>query len=1074
MSTPRLITEPIKLNSEFLKNRVDVGIEVTGPTDPALLGLFALNQTFPAGVEIELGKMSARIAGGLDRIEFLAGQSIVAFKASAEAHTGLGVYSDPRRLLKALKFNTDLEETIENGLALNAEGNDLFVMLQWGYDLAASATGTLALGTLGAAKFTAKGDRAGVYAVIRRMNREETGAKTAVEKTIGSWKLPRHVNSVTDLEPGTWLIAEVDGSIAFNLSAQLGYDFDWVRELKSGGLTGDIGLKVQLGLKTALGMFASSKYALVLSREEAERLRLRCFKLSMRGHEFTLNAGATVTGRAELPPKFDDLLKAVFGMHGAQVVRDLQALEQWTDPQQKLPGVLARLSSGYGKKLLADVTGTPLAEIETRFDEARQQLTNALTAWRGLDERAHDAATLLWKLIEEKEPAELQALRNLTKAIAGADEDGLRNLLGERLEKIDFFESPEGRWLQSILTGGILSALNSGGEFARLREAAQRTSRVLDGSTVEGIVRNLQKNVEERLHIEQIEDAIKSKDLKAIDEWLTSKLEDFLEKQVDLKELERLRETINHLVVMRQKIYDAAVKALNRQYEFALDAAFKRSTTETAMLDVEFDFSRPELADSVRESLASALNGQFDDLLVQAKDGVILHKGMLSHEINRQSHVEVSLPFYNSRVDHVNTALARVSAVEDDGRVLLYDLNAEDTVTVKNKLVSSLGLRGQVETQLSGAVREHSPSSFVYSYSFRQAIDKMRTADLRNQLEPYQKTYLANAFRNGSVDARRPTFDSWLRHLDATVEEIERNGPDLFGRSLLSLDVSLPAEFVEAWFLAPRDEKDEAYFRMSLRLQGALKRFIPFYYFQDARHYGNLDSAAALMVYAEIPPAPSIKIKDNKLVHTNKRVVWDLMNEDERNAMISSEETKDNLVRELQRIHPMLVALDHDQKEFYRPDQLSYNRLIAAVTGSLMPAKPGRTLLNSLLSVERSVIKGAIEAGVKLAKFKEAQNKEPSKAIEALAHFGEKLTSAFNEKIKDFLFGGAALLPLGSAMFAEATLALNPSLESKALAMLELTVLKGTSKYTRDKFLRKEQPKGDDIVIMERVTSLNV
>jgi len=82
-------------------------------------------------------------------------------------------------------------------------------------------------------------------------------------------------------------------------------------------------------------------------------------------------------------------------------------------------------------------------------------------------------------------------------------------------------------------------------------------------------------------------------------------------------------------------------------------------------------------------------------LLTTSAPGVTLNVAELTHQIKRQSHVEITLPYFNTAIDHINTALAQVKAVdEDEGRVLIYDLDANDLVTVKNKRNSRLAIGG--------------------------------------------------------------------------------------------------------------------------------------------------------------------------------------------------------------------------------------------------------------------------------------------------------------------------------------------------------------------------------------------
>ena len=71
--------------------------------------------------------------------------------------------------------------------------------------------------------------------------------------------LPRQIVSIDQVPPGTWIATEAMGSISITLGAQVGYDFNWVREARLGGLTGDIGLRLQMGVNAAVGFYVSGK-----------------------------------------------------------------------------------------------------------------------------------------------------------------------------------------------------------------------------------------------------------------------------------------------------------------------------------------------------------------------------------------------------------------------------------------------------------------------------------------------------------------------------------------------------------------------------------------------------------------------------------------------------------------------------------------------------------------------------------------------------------------------------------------------------------------------------------------------
>ena len=112
-----------------------------------------------------------------------------------------------------------------------------------------------------------------------------------------------------------------------------------------------------------------------------------------------------------------------------------------------------------------------------------------------------------------------------------------------------------------------------------------------------------------------------------------------------------------------------------------------------------------------------ALGGQYDRLLVEQMPGVTLNMATLSHQIERTTHVEINLPWSSSAVDHINSSLARVDAVdEDEGRVLVYELAGNDLVTERNKRQSRLAIGGflRADEAASESTTPSSPTATRY------------------------------------------------------------------------------------------------------------------------------------------------------------------------------------------------------------------------------------------------------------------------------------------------------------------------------------------------------------------------
>src|SRR5262249_42108322 len=164
----------------------------------------------------------------------------------------------------------------------------------------------------------------------------------AIEQTIKSWMLPRQVDSVTNLEPGTWIVAEVDGEFGAKIGAQFGYDYSWMRNVNLQGLSGDVGLRIAASAAINVGFDISGKYLIVVARESLDNAnqvaRVRLFKMSKKGWNFALNASVGVTGSTGkfLPGELDDFIAGIFGVHGSQIVKDLQKFRAWTDTNTPL------------------------------------------------------------------------------------------------------------------------------------------------------------------------------------------------------------------------------------------------------------------------------------------------------------------------------------------------------------------------------------------------------------------------------------------------------------------------------------------------------------------------------------------------------------------------------------------------------------------------------------------------------------------------------------------------------------------------------------------------------------------
>jgi len=242
MATPAssALQKTFPLDSEILGPNSSLGLELDGSTDADVLKAIATNQPFPtrpAGV-IDLTHISLVASGG-NPVAFKGGDTTVGFAFSAGVTAGLGVFDDPQAAIQAL----GLGETPGLDLTIGAAPNSRYTLLRAGYQASGSVSGTHPIGVLGSFTFGASAAADGVGAVLHRFD-VGAGADTVLQDTILSWRFPRHVTSADKLKPGTWIVAEADGSLSVTLGASLGYNFNFIKEVQAFGLSGDIGLKI--------------------------------------------------------------------------------------------------------------------------------------------------------------------------------------------------------------------------------------------------------------------------------------------------------------------------------------------------------------------------------------------------------------------------------------------------------------------------------------------------------------------------------------------------------------------------------------------------------------------------------------------------------------------------------------------------------------------------------------------------------------------------------------------------------------------------------------------------------------
>src|ERR1035441_965257 len=248
-ATPSL-KKTFPLDPNIFGPKSAASLEMGATTAPDVIVAVAGNLPFPArpnGV-IDLSDIYLNASGGLP-VAFQGDGVTLGFSFSAGVTAGAAVYDRAEDALASLVPGGAPELEFS---ALD-KPRSRYVLLQSGYRASGSVTGSHPIGVLGSFTFGAQVAASGISAVLHRFP-ISAGADTALKETVQSWKLPCQVDSAAKLSPATWIVTEANGSLAVQLAASLGYKFNFVRQAKGLGLSGDIGLKIDAAAMATFGL----------------------------------------------------------------------------------------------------------------------------------------------------------------------------------------------------------------------------------------------------------------------------------------------------------------------------------------------------------------------------------------------------------------------------------------------------------------------------------------------------------------------------------------------------------------------------------------------------------------------------------------------------------------------------------------------------------------------------------------------------------------------------------------------------------------------------------------------------
>lgn len=243
----------------------------------------------------------------------------------------------------------------------------------------------------------------------------------------------------------------------------------------------------------------------------------------------------------------------------------------------------------------------------------------------------------------------------------------------------------------------------------------------------------------------------------------------------------------------------------------------------------------------------------------------------------------------------------------------------------------------------------------------------------------------------------------------------------------ITLSLALPGDLALAWLEVP-EERDPDFFpvfaAVSVAVQQALRRWLPYLYFSDPERYDDPTLAHPLLVYASTPPFPG---------QPRAAFTYDLMDRD--NTPLRRRSTKRELVARLKSTEQILLAVGRPQTaERYSP---------RAARAILAAVERHPRLLNKLLVADTFFVDAVIGLGLAAREFKAGRQANLHRAVPDLNRFSGDFTARFHRPLRR-LYSGQDFPSLGSLLLLEATRALRPGAPLSAVLRITMGELEQT------------------------------
>src|SRR6185295_4659679 len=159
----------------------------------------------------------------------------------------------------------------------------------------------------------------------------------------------------------------------------------------------------------------------------------------------------------------------------------------------------------------------------------------------------------------QNNPATIKSLQSFLTALADADPKKRAAALSQALGHATFGDTPQGQFLEAIAGQGLLTLANDLGSVSTL---AGQALHILNG----GVIASLQEFINTQLNLDQIRKAVNDADFKNLEQWLVTRIGNFLDKTPVLADLKDVQKAIAALDQKIAGFYKTGVQALTKRY----------------------------------------------------------------------------------------------------------------------------------------------------------------------------------------------------------------------------------------------------------------------------------------------------------------------------------------------------------------------------------------------------------------------------------------------------------------------------------------------------------------------------